>query len=134
MRQTVLLAALVFGLACGCSKKTDTTTATPDVTSEKTPPAPEATTTGVEEPPNTPVPVPVPSDTAAKPADAKPDAGAPDLNQLTMQLRGWMMNNRSGPPASWEEWIAKSHAQVPPPPPGKKYVITRRAWVVLENK
>jgi hypothetical protein len=134
MRQTVLLAALVFGLSCGCSKKTDTTTTTPDVTSEQPqPPAPGATT-AVEEPPNAPVPVPVPSDTTTKPSDAKADTGAPDLNQLTMQLRGWMMNNRTGPPASWEEYISKSHAQVSPPPLGKKYVITKRAWVVLENK
>jgi hypothetical protein len=134
MKRTVLLASVVLALA-GCShKEADTSSSTP-------PPPATGTASGNSSEANAPEapppggPVDIPQDqTANAGADKNTTAtGAPDLNAITMQLRGWMMSQRTGPPKSFEEWIARSHIQVPPPPPGKKYAI-RHVWVVLVDK
>lgn len=51
------------------------------------------------------------------------------LNQLSLELRKYVVRTRSIP-RTFEEFVAKSHAQVPPAPPGKKYAIEGQAVVL----
>lgn len=53
------------------------------------------------------------------------------LAQLTRELHRAMIGRKLS--GSFEEFVAISHVQVPPPPPGKKYVISKKWRVVLEN-
>ena len=131
MKRTVLFASLVIALAPGCGNKQPATPPTPPT--EATESGNTGTPKAPEEPP-TAAPVPVPEASAAGGADSKATIPTADLNQLTAQLRTWMMNNRSGPPRSFEDWVARAHIQVAPPPAGKKYVITKTMWVALEDK
>jgi hypothetical protein len=52
------------------------------------------------------------------------DSGNPDavLGQLTLELKRYVVRTRSAP-KNFEEFVAASRVQAPPPPPGKKYVI-----------
>jgi hypothetical protein len=45
---------------------------------------------------------------------------------------GWIVQNRRRP-KSFEEYVALSGVQVPPPPAGKKYVIDKNGYINLEN-
>jgi hypothetical protein len=53
-----------------------------------------------------------------------PDSGNPDanLNQLSHALRKYVAGSRSVP-KDFNDFLAKSGVQPPPPPAGKKYVI-----------
>lgn len=53
------------------------------------------------------------------------------LAQLTRELHRAMIGRKLS--GSFEEFVAISHVQVPPPPPGKKYAISKKWRVVLEN-
>jgi hypothetical protein len=52
------------------------------------------------------------------------------LEELNRELRRWLVSNQRTP-ASFEEFISSSRMEVPPPPPGKKYVLTRKMRVEL---
>ena len=127
----VLFASLIVGLAAGCGKKVSTPPQQTEVTAEN--PGANAEPAKAPEEPPTAAPVPVPEASAGG-ADSKNAPPTADLNQLTAQLRTWMMNTRSGPPRSFEDWVARAHIQVAPAPAGKKYVITKTMWVALEDK
>jgi hypothetical protein len=58
---------------------------------------------------------------------------APDLDELTRQVRRWILKNQR-PPKNFEDFASTTSYQVPPPPPGKKYVLNRQMHVVLENR
>ena len=62
------------------------------------------------------------------------DQGDPNavLAQLSLELRKYVVHTRSVP-KNYEEFIAKSQVQAPPPPAGKKYAIQNKA-VVLVNR
>ena len=62
---------------------------------------------------------------------ASPEGGA-DLKQLNHAYIGWIVQNRRRP-KSFEEYVALSGVQVPPPPAGKKYVIDKNGYINLEN-
>jgi hypothetical protein len=53
-----------------------------------------------------------------------PDSGSPEgnLNQLSRALRKYVAGSRSLP-KDFNDFLAKSGVQPPPPPAGKKYVI-----------
>lgn len=53
-----------------------------------------------------------------------PDSGSPEanLNQLSLALRKYIAGTRSLP-KDFNDFLAKSGVQPPPPPAGKKYVI-----------
>jgi hypothetical protein len=131
MKLTLLLSALVIALA-GCGSKeeagTPTSEATPNVPASDQQQAAEPQAPG-----DGPVALPSAGSGAAG-EEAKTPEGKPDLDALTRQLRGWMMSNRVGPPKSFDAWAAAAGIKVPPPPPGKKYAISKTAWVILEDK
>jgi hypothetical protein len=54
------------------------------------------------------------------------------LAQLTQELRNYVVHSRSVP-KSFEEFIAKSQVQAPPPPTGKKYAIQNKAVVLVDR-
>ncbi|HET7624665.1 MAG TPA: hypothetical protein VFM25_05310 [Verrucomicrobiae bacterium] len=59
--------------------------------------------------------------------------GEPDLTELDRYLRRWLVQNRRRP-ANFEEFAATAGITIPPPPPGKKYIITKRMHVQLVNR
>ncbi len=54
------------------------------------------------------------------------------LDQLSLELRRYVVGTRSVP-RNFEEFIAKSHVQAPPPPAGKKYAIKDQAVVLVKR-
>jgi hypothetical protein len=68
------------------------------------------------------------------PAAIVSDAGNIDaaLIQLTSELRKYVLHTRSVP-RNFEEFITKSGVQAPPPPPGKKYAIQKKAVVLVKR-
>jgi hypothetical protein len=52
------------------------------------------------------------------------------LQQLSLELRKYVVSTRSVP-KDFEEFVAKSHVQIPPAPAGKKYLIQAHAVVLV---
>jgi len=55
------------------------------------------------------------------------------LEELNREVKKWVMRNRRKP-ANFEEVVSTSHLQVPPPPPGKKYVLNSELKVELADQ
>jgi len=72
-----------------------------------------------------------PSPAATNVSEAAP--AGPDLAELNRQLRRWIVSNRR-PPKSFEDFAANTTYQIPPPPPGKKYVIDPKMHLLLVNR
>jgi hypothetical protein len=60
-------------------------------------------------------------------------AGQPDMAALDRAARLWMFQNRRRP-TSWEDFAAHASVQIPPPPPGKKYVLSKDMRVTLVDR
>ena len=54
------------------------------------------------------------------------------LNQLSLELRKYVVGTRSVP-KDFEEFVAKSHVQVPAAPAGKKYAIKDQVVVLVKR-
>jgi hypothetical protein len=121
MKHLLVVALLVALLGAGCKKN------------EPPPPPPPPTTTlqSGSEPSNAGPTVPPPASPVVAP-NTTIDTSSQEttLNQLTFQLRRYIGRTRSRP-ASFEDFAARSQLQVPPPPPGKKYAISRDMKVIL---
>jgi len=52
-----------------------------------------------------------------------------NLSQLTHELRRTMVGNKLS--GSFEEFTNVRHLEAPPPPPGKKYAISKKWKVIL---
>ena len=132
MKRSLLLLFAMLVIACtsSCGKKQEASNAQAADTAAQ-PADTQNQTASTPEPPG-PQPVPVPDPTVS---DTKVDdsGGQPDVTALTIQLRRWMMNTRSGVPRTWEDYVAKSGIKAPPAPAGKKYII-RQGWVALVDK
>src|SRR5512146_1875374 len=111
MSRLLMLAWLVVALVPGCKRQAETGAGVAEQTSAA-PPSPRG---------------PGPMPTAGDPVVVK-DTG--DINailqQLTDELRKYVIRTRSVP-KDFEEFAAKSNAQFPPAPAGKKYVIKGQA-------
>jgi len=55
------------------------------------------------------------------------------LDELNREVKKWVMRNRRKP-ATFEEFSSSAQLEVPPPPPGKKYVLTPELRVELANQ
>jgi hypothetical protein len=121
-RYVALLGALMFAaLFCftGCSRsKPPTAQAPPPVTD---------TNLAAANLPGAPVSTPPPVEIAAN-----PDGGV-DLKALNHAYIGWIVQTRRAP-SSFENYVAMSGVKVPPPPPGKKYVIDKNGFINLATK
>jgi hypothetical protein len=58
--------------------------------------------------------------------------GQPDLRPINRALMQWVMQNHRAP-ANFEEFAASAGISIPPPPPGKKYVINSHGLINLVN-
>ncbi len=112
----VLVAAL---LSSGCKK------ATPPAVAET------ASSTAEIQPAVDQAPVSNTGGTAA-PAAAQPAAG-PDLGELNRGMIRWIVANRRRP-NNFEDFAATANMTIPPPPPGKKYVIDDTMHIQLVNR
>jgi len=56
-----------------------------------------------------------------------------DLAQMTRDLKRWVVGTKERP-TSFEEYVAKSKATVPPAPPGKKFAISKEMRVILVDR
>jgi hypothetical protein len=59
--------------------------------------------------------------------------GQPDMAELNRVAKFWMFRNRRRP-TGWDDFVANAGVQIPPPPPGKKYVLSQDMRVTLENR
>jgi len=54
------------------------------------------------------------------------------LQQLSQELRNYVVRTRTVP-RGFDEFVGKSHIEVPPPPAGQKYVIQGQAVVLVKR-
>jgi hypothetical protein len=59
--------------------------------------------------------------------------GQPDMGELNRVARLWMVRNQRRP-TSWDDFVAHAGVTIPPPPPGKKYVLSKSMQVSLEDR
>lgn len=111
----LIFTAALFSNGCSKSKQAAQTSVPPAVDTNQTPAVQPATSR--EE---TPVVV-----------AANPDGGA-DLKQLNHAYIAWIIQNRRRP-KSFDEFVALSGIQIPPPPAGKKYVIDHNGFINYAN-
>jgi hypothetical protein len=64
---------------------------------------------------------------------AQTSAASVDLPEIQRSLLRWMLANHRRP-ASFEEFAAMPGVQIPPPPPGMKYVLKKDMHVALVNR
>jgi len=122
--QKGLYLALIWGVAMfatGCGKKESAAPSATTAAPEQTATQETAATTAPSQPVHTPV-----SATAA----ANADSGLTVLQQLNRSVLQYRIQNHRYP-TSVEEVAAFAGVQVPPPPPGKKYVFNGRGLIVL---
>ena len=120
----VTLVAMLLLVATGCRKNE----------SAKAPePAPVVETVAKQSNAGGPVPQPLPTP-AAPQTIAPPSSGNVDetLTQLTRELHRTMIGRRLS--GTFEEFVAVRNLQVPPPPPGKKYAISKQWRVILVDQ
>jgi hypothetical protein len=108
-----LAASLSFA---GCGKKQTSVTPAAPAESNANPPSASSE-----------MPAPAPVVVSANPA------GGVDLKELNHAYVAWIVQHRQAP-KSFEEFIKLSGMQVPPPPPGKKYVIDHAGFINFENQ
>jgi hypothetical protein len=122
----VLALLLAAALAAGCSKHQPAAGANPATNALQA----DASADAAAAPPSPRGPGPM-----AAPARAAviPDSGDVNatLGQLSLELRKYVVRTRSVP-KNFEEFLAKSHVQAPPAPPGKKYAIQDQAVVLVK--
>ena len=114
----VLLTILALA-AAGCGKA-------------NTPPAPAAqsadsVTAATPAPTPAPAAQPVPMQTVATTSS---NNAPTSLQQLNRAMIGWMRQNHRHP-QNFEDFASSANIQIPDPPPGKKYALNGRGFIVL---
>jgi len=100
---------MAFGLAAGCKK-------------QESEPAPDASNSMR----------PTSTGTVAGPIIADNGDINATLHELTLAVRRYVVSTHTVP-KNFEEFAAKSQAQIPAPPPGKKYAIQGQAVVLIKR-
>jgi hypothetical protein len=81
-----------------------------------------------------PAAAPAPQAQAASEAASVVQAdGQPDMAALNRVARLWMIRNRRRP-TSWDDFAANAGVQIPLPPSGKKYALSRDMRVTLVDR
>ena len=137
-RLIVLIALAVTPLLfVGCGKKSETSAplnqvaepATSSVPAQAAAPDQQAAAPAQAAAPkavSVPVQVSVPMQGSGKPAN-------PDFDDLNREVKVWILSNRRMP-KDFEEFAATANVEIPPPPPGKKYILDSRKHVDVVNK
>lgn len=82
--------------------------------------------------PAAPAAVPSAAATQAPAPAADPNANV-DLDQMTRDLRRWILKNQR-PPKDFADFAATAGAPLPAAPAGKKFAISKEMRVVLVNR
>ena len=114
-------------LAGGCKRQSAGPSA--GGTTNAVPSDQQATAAAAARSPGAPAPMPYTPLPVAAPDNGDVNA---TLQQLSRELRKYVVTTRSVP-KSFEEFVAKSHAQVPPAPEGKKYAIQGHVVVLVKR-
>jgi hypothetical protein len=123
MKLYALLVLLIATLAAGCKKDKPAPSEKPASPPEPAAASPAAAPPGPAPRPVNPVAIPPPE-------NGDPNA---TLAVLTRELHRSMIGAKHLP-ASFEEFAAARNVNVPPPPPGKKYAISKQWRVVLVDR
>jgi len=83
------------------------------------------------QPPAAVVPVPVHEPVPVPVGGNQPSPQT--IHEMEKVLVGYMISQHHRP-QSFEEFVAATKIQVPPPPPGKKYVIAQNMHIILVSK
>lgn len=120
MKWVALCAVLGVALAGGCKRHAPQANASAAAVASGSdaPPSPRGTSLPAE----TPAPVVVNNN----------DNSAATLDQLTQELRRYVIRTRSVP-KNFEDFAAKSQLQAPPAPTGKKYAIQGQEVVLVKR-
>jgi hypothetical protein len=110
------LVLAVSAFATGCSKATSPAPAPP---ADSTNTAPTASVA--------PVPVATPQPVATSATDSQHT-----LQTLNRGLMAWMIKNHRHP-QNFEEFAGSATVQIPNPPPGKKYTLNTRGFIILAD-
>jgi hypothetical protein len=116
----VLLVCATAMLALGCKRnKQDSEIPAPPPSATQTDASPAAPSTQ--------------SAAGSSPAAAGDTNALPDLRPLNQALIGWILSNKRHP-ASFEEFAGSTDIQIPPLPPGKKYILNGRGLISIVNR
>jgi hypothetical protein len=111
----VVLSLTTVVLLCGCHKKSDAKSTPPETVS-----LPTTANAPAAPAPRGPMPQPLPAGSPTIAADASTEVVTA---QLTRELRRYVAYTRTIP-KNFEDFAAHDPVKFPPPPAGKKYVIT----------
>lgn len=117
----VLLVCATAMLALGCKRNKQD--------SEIPAPPPPATQTDA----SPAAPATQPTAVSPQPASSSVTNALPDLRPLNQALIGWILSNKRHP-ASFEEFAGSTDIQIPPLPPGKKYILNGRGLISIVNR
>jgi hypothetical protein len=109
---------LLIAVTAGCGKSGDSVSVAP-----APPPAPSSDAATAQ----APVPVPQPMQTVVV---TNTDDQTKQMQALNRALVGWMIRNRRHP-QTFQEFASTAGFQIPNPPPGKKYTLNTRGFIVL---
>ena len=113
----LVCAAALLAAGCGRQAQSPTSSAPAPQDTSASQPAPATPTTVANS-----EPAPVATATNA----------APDLRELNGEMLSWIMDHHRRP-ASFEDFAATANIKIPPPPPGKKYILNGRGLITLAN-
>jgi hypothetical protein len=74
-----------------------------------------------------------PAQPASAAAPSVQAGGEPNMAELDRVARRWMFRNRRHP-TNFEDFTAHAGVEIPPPPPGKKYVLSKDMHISLVNQ
>ena len=117
----IMLASTLF--VSGCSRKSSDTANSQAIAQTN-----QVIETANAAPPAQPTPAAMSTATSIVQAD-----GQANMAELDRVARMWMFRNRRRP-TSWEDFAANAGVQIPPPPLGKKYVLSKDMRVTLVDR
>ncbi|HTV40574.1 MAG TPA: hypothetical protein VMF08_08365 [Candidatus Sulfotelmatobacter sp.] len=124
LRTIPLSLVFIAAVAAGCSKSSSQPAPPPPV------PTPSADSAPVSSTP-APVPVPAPAPMAnPSPMTTTNSGSLTTLQILNRAMVGWMRKNGRHP-QNFEDFARSANIQIPDPPPGKKYTLNGRGFIVL---
>jgi hypothetical protein len=117
----VLFVCATAMLATGCHRKNQ---------SSEIPAAPPPTTQSEASPA---APAIQPTAVNSSTTVASTTNGLPDVRALNGALMEWVIQNQRHP-ASFEEFAAGANIQIPPLPPGKKFILNSRGLISIVSR
>ncbi|HEV2330228.1 MAG TPA: hypothetical protein VGY56_15710 [Verrucomicrobiae bacterium] len=119
-KMALLFFAFALSIAAGCGKSSSPPAANPQAAP---PPANSVTVSSTPAP--APAELPIPQSTTTTNSTS-----LTTVQFLNRAMVRWMRTNHRHP-RSFEEFASTANVQIPDPPPGKKYALNGRGFIVL---